>query len=83
MPSIAACNRPPQALEKLPGMMSGVQNSVVLSDQFILGISADLAEASIGMNDPPGPICSGNDRRLIERPSESDELFSLKRFSNM
>src|ERR1041384_3958521 len=77
-PNLAARNRSPQIANKLFRMIAGIDNAMILSQQFFARVLGNATESVVDVGDSSALIGNRDDRRLIE--SELDVVeFLLRR----
>ena len=75
LPHTALRDRRPQVADEFLRMEAGVDDAVVLSQQFFSRILRDRTELVVHERDPAPRIGDGYDRVLVERGSQLGDLF--------
>ena len=74
-PNLAARDRRPEISDELFRMVAGVDNAVVLTEQFFARVFRDLAELVVDVVDDPALIGDRDDRRFIKRKLDVCEFL--------
>ena len=74
MPHLAAGNRAPQIGEEALRMVAGIDDPMVLAEQFLAGIFGNLAKLVVHVGDVARSVGDGHDRMSVERGLDVAEL---------
>ena len=66
LPNLTVRNSRPKVFEEFLRVMAGVDDAMVLPDQFIPRIFGNLTEFVIHVSDPPARVCDGHDRMRVQ-----------------
>ncbi len=66
VPDLPVRNDVPQLAKELFGVIPGVDDPMVLTEQLAPRVLRDLAELVVDIGDPPGHVGRGDDRRLVQ-----------------
>ncbi len=70
-PHPTAGDGPVEVLEERTRVMTGVDQPVVLADQFVAAVAADVDELLIAVQNLAGAVRDGHDRRLVQSPGQA------------
>ncbi len=74
-PYFAARDRRPEISDELFGMVRGIDDAVVLAEQFFAGVFRDLAKLVVDVIDDAALIGDRDDRRFIKRKLDVCEFL--------
>ena len=79
VPDLTVRDRPPQAADELFGVIGGVDDAMVLPDQFLARIARNFHELVVDVGDPARHVGRGHDRGTIKGTFEVGELLNMIR----
>ena len=78
LPNFALGNGGPQIAEKFLGMKPGIDDAMVLAEQFLAGIFGNLAKLIVDVGNAPARVGDGHDGMGVQGRFQVAQFLSVK-----